>query len=80
MKAPDGMASMAAERQHMEEMRNHPDPTHDIVAVDSDGEKLYATESCFSEQEAEDALEDYQSGIYSDNVGDEVAGWEVRER
>lgn len=80
MVAPDGMASMATERNHMREMRNLDEPTHDIVAVDEEGELLYETEACWSEQEAEDALEDYTDGLYSDNVGDEVAGWEIRER
>jgi len=64
----------------MREMRNHPDPTHDIVAVDADGEVLYETESCFSEQEAEEALEEYRDGLYADNVGDEVKGWDIQER
>ena len=73
------MASMATERKHMREMRrlDQQDPfTHDVVAVDSDGNKVFETES-LRPAEVDDALASYPEG---DDAPEGVDHYEVRER
>lgn len=67
---------MAAERKHMREMRNTPDFTHDVVAVDSNGNKVFETECLYANQ-VEGALDDYPEG---DDAPEGVDHYEVRER
>lgn len=58
MVTPDGMASMAQERQHMREMRqldNQPKPPWELAAMDFEGEELYRTEYFDTHEAAVDA-------------------------
>jgi hypothetical protein len=52
------------------------DLTHDVVAVDSNGNKVFETEGLRS-HEVDGALEDYPSG---DDAPEGVDHYEVRER
>lgn len=79
MKAPDGAATMRDEQQHVRAAANDPEPTHDVVALDEEGSKLYTAESCFSEREAEKAM--YRCNDYLEEaVINRVDQFEVRER
>jgi len=55
MVTPDGMASMAQERQHMREMRQldrQPSPPWELAAMDFEGEEMYRTEYADTKEEA----------------------------
>jgi hypothetical protein len=60
--------------------RAHHDPgpgfTHDVVAVDENGDALYATEALFP-SEVDNALEERE---VPDDAPDDVDHYEVRER
>lgn len=74
---PDGMgADRYNERQNMKAARQKPGFTHDVVAVDADGEVLFETEALFP-NETDDALEDYPDG---DDAPEGVDHYEIRER
>lgn len=56
MVTPDGMATMAAERKHMREMRHldrQPSPPWELAALDKDGNELYRTNSFDTREEAQ---------------------------
>lgn len=84
MMTPDGMgADRYNERQHMAEMRHEPSASHDIVAVDRDGETLYVAESAWTEEAAESELEACRALLASTaphNIPEEVADFEIRQR
>lgn len=60
---PDGMATMAAERDHMRELRNTPGPEYLIVAVDSDGTILYEADAVYSFADAEDTVREFNDAV-----------------
>lgn len=76
---PDGMgADRHRERQNMKRASRDPAPafTHDVVAVDGDGEVVFETEALYP-NEVDDALDDYPEG---DDAPEGVDHYEVRER
>lgn len=68
MNRPDGMgADRHRERQNMKEARQDvPAPSHDIVAIDSDGNEAHVAESAWTEDAAEEELEACQSLLEND--------------
>lgn len=85
MMTPDGMgADRYNERQNMI-ASNHEEPTasHDVWAVDRDGELLYVAESAWTYEAAEserDACEKLLASTAPHNIPEEVAGFEIRAR
>lgn len=76
MASPDGMASMAQERNHMREVQQGVDFTHDVVAIDEDGNEVFETESLYA-NEVDYALDDYPEG---DDAPEGVDHYEIRKR
>ena len=84
MVTPDGMgADRYNERQNMKEAQ-HFDPLfkYDVIAVDFDGNKLYETESCATEEEARDTAAELNSShnSYIADAPEEVARFTYEER
>lgn len=74
---------MYRERQNMKESRHtEPGASHDIVAVDSDGNQLYEAEMAWSEEAAESEREACQQLLESGegNIPDNVDHFEVKAR
>jgi len=79
MQRLDGMGTdVYRERERMARAHHDTGPsfTHDVVAVDENGEVLYATEALFP-NEVDDALEGYAVG---DDAPEDVDHYEIRER
>ena len=79
MQRSDGMgADVYRERERMARAHHDAGPsfTHDVVAVDENGDVLYATEALFP-NEVDGALEGYPEG---DDAPVNVDHYEVRER
>ena len=64
------------ERQNMRDANKSADFTHEVVAVDEDGEVVFETESLFPD-EVNTALEDYPEG---EDAPEGVDHYEIQER
>jgi len=81
---PDGMgADRYNERQNMKEARHASGPgyTHELAAMDDDGNELYRTEGFHSFEDARDAAAEANSStLGSDRLDDDVARFKPVEK